>query len=215
MTQNHKILVVDDEADWLGTCRHELEKAGYAVVTAGGGEAAIETLKQGGFDLVLLDITMPGVDGYKVMEYINDNNIRIAMVVHSTTTVFDHVTRAFHLGAFDYVKKPVDFDNLRHVLNNALRKQELEKSLYYLRKQLERSERLHRFMIESSPDIIFIVDRKGNFAFVNDRAQDLLNYKKDELIGAHYSTIVDPEFIDRASHCFNERRSGPRATRDA
>ena len=48
MTQNHKILVVDDEADWLGTCRHELEKAGYAVVTAGGGEAAIETLKQGG-----------------------------------------------------------------------------------------------------------------------------------------------------------------------
>jgi len=215
MTQNYQILVVDDDPDWLGTSRLELEKAGYAVVTAGSGEAAIEALKQGGFDLVLLDITMPGVDGYQVMEYINDNNIRIAMVVHSTTTDFDHVTRAFHLGAFDYVRKPVAFDKLRHVLNNALRKQELEKSLYSLRKQLERSERLHRFMIESSPDIIFIVDRKGNFAFVNDRAQDLLNYKKDELIGAHYSTIVDPEYIDRASHCFNERRSGPRATRDA
>ena len=158
---------------------------------------------------------MPEVDGPQVMEFINEKNINVAIVVLSGETSFDQVTSAFQLGAFDYIKKPFEFDELQHTLRNAIRKSELEKSLFSLRKQLERSERLYRFMIESSPDIIFIVDKNSHFAYVNDRAEDLLNYKKDELIGTHYSTIIDPEYLERASHCFNERRAGPRATRDA
>jgi len=158
---------------------------------------------------------MPEVDGPQVMEFINEKNINVAIVVLSGETSFDQVTSAFQLGAFDYIKKSFEFDELQHTLRNAIRKSELEKSLFSLRKQLERSERLYRFMIESSPDIIFIVDKNSHFAYVNDRAEDLLNYKKDELIGTHYSTIIDPEYLERASHCFNERRAGPRATRDA
>jgi len=215
MANNHNILLVDDDPGFLDSNRTLLEEAGFTVTIAKGGEEAIVQLEAGNFDLVLLDINMPQIGGHEVMEYINDNNIRIAVVVISTETDFDSVTRAFHLGAFDYLRKPCDFSELHNTLNNALRKLELDKSLLALRKQLERSERLHRFMIESSPDIIFIVDKNGYFAFVNDRAQDLLNYKKNELIGAHYSTIIDPEYVEKASHCFNERRSGPRATRDA
>jgi len=215
MANNHNILLVDDDPGFLDSNRILLEEAGFTVTIAKGGEEAIVQLEAGNFDLVLLDINMPQIGGHEVMEYINDNNIRIAVVVISTETDFDSVTRAFHLGAFDYLRKPCDFSELHNTLNNALRKLELDKSLLALRKQLERSERLHRFMIESSPDIIFIVDKNGYFAFVNDRAQDLLNYKKNELIGAHYSTIIDPEYVEKASHCFNERRSGPRATRDA
>lgn len=215
MVSDHKILLVDDEPAMLASSRELLESAQYDVDTAAGGREAMEKLQAEKFDLVLLDMNMPDVDGHQVMAFINDNHIQVAVVVLSGETGFDSVTRAFHLGAFDYIKKPFEFDELRHTLNNAIRKLELEKSLYSLRKQLERSERLHRFMIESSPDIIFIVDKNGHFAFVNDRAEDLLNYRKDELIGAHYSTIVDPEYVERASHCFNERRSGSRATRDA
>ena len=164
--------------------------------------------------MVLLDMNMPEVNGHQVMEFINDKLIKVAVVVLSGEVDFDSITRAFQLGAFDYIKKPYEFDELQHTLRNALRKQELEKSLFLLRKQLERSERLHRFMIESSPDIIFIVDKNGNFAFVNDRAEELLNYKKDELISAHFATIVEPDYVERATHCFHERRTGPRATKD-
>lgn len=215
MANDYKILLVDDEPGILASSKALLESVRYEVDVAEGGKAAILKLQEKEFDLMLLDMNMPGVNGHQVMEFINEKQINIAVVVLSGETDFDSVTRAFQLGAFDYIKKPFEFDELQHTLRNAIRKQELEKGLYSLRKQLERSERLHRFMIESSPDIIFIVDKNGNFAFVNDRAQDLLNYKKDELIGAHYSTIVDPEYVERASHCFNERRSGPRATRDA
>lgn len=215
MASKHNILVVDDAPDMLESSRAVLDAAGYKVATALGGKEAIAALKGEEFDLVLLDMNMPEVNGEQVMQFINDNKIQVAVVILSGETDFEYVTRAFQLGAFDYIKKPFKFDELQYTISHAIRKLELEKSLYTLRKKLERSEHLHRFMIESSPDIIFIVDKVGNFAFVNDRAEDLLSYKKDELIGAHFSTIVDPEYLERASHCFNERRAGSRATKDA
>jgi diguanylate cyclase len=215
MADRHKILVVDDDPDMLKSGKILLETADYDVAVAEGGAQGILRLESEEFDLVLLDMNMPDVDGEQVLKFINDKKINVAVVVLSGETDFDHVTGAFQLGAFDFVKKPYEFDELKVTMKNAIRKLEIEKSLLSLRKKLERSERLHRFMIESSPDIIMIVDKNGNFAFVNDRAEDLLNYKKDELIGEHYSTIVDPEYLERASHCFNERRAGPRATRDS
>jgi len=60
----------------------------------------------------------------------------VAVVVLSGDFDFNSVARAFQLGAFDYIKKPFEFDELQHTLTNALRKQEVEKSLYTLRKQL-------------------------------------------------------------------------------
>ncbi|MDG2176663.1 MAG: EAL domain-containing protein [Gammaproteobacteria bacterium] len=215
MADRHKILMVDDDPDMLKSSKMLLETADYDVAVAEGGAQGILRLESEEFDLVLLDMNMPDVDGEQVLKFINDKKINLAVVVLSGETDFDHVTGAFQLGAFDYVKKPYEFDELKMTLKNAIRKLEIGKSMLSLRKKLERSERLHRFMIESSPDIIIIVDKNGNFAFVNDRAEDLLNYKKDELIGEHYSTIIDPEYLERASHCFNERRAGPRATRDA
>ena len=215
MDSKHKILLVDDEPSMLESSKALLDSVGYDIDTADGGKQAMQKLDARDYDLVLLDMNMPEVNGQQVMEFINERKLKLAVVVVSGETGFDNVTKAFQLGAFDYIKKPYEFDELQHTIKHAIRKLELEKSLYSLRKKLERSERLHRFMIESSPDIIFIVDRNGNFAFVNDRAEDLLNYKKDELIGANFSTIVDPEYLERASHCFNERRAGPRATKDA
>ena len=214
MESTPRILLVDDEPGMLASTKALLEAVDYDVVIAHGGKAAIAMLEIEDFDMVLLDMNMPEVNGHQVMEFINDKLIKVAVVVLSGEVDFDSITRAFQLGAFDYIKKPYEFDELQHTLRNALRKQELEKSLFSLRKQLERSERLHRFMIESSPDIIFIVDKNGNFAFVNDRAEELLNYKKDELISAHFATIVEPDYVERATHCFHERRTGPRATKD-
>ena len=83
-----------------------------------------------------------------------------------------------------------------------------------MRNQLERSERLHRFMIESSPDIIFIVDHDGGFRFCNERAQDLLGYSKEELLGQHFSMLIAPESLDKAVSCFSERRADTRGSKD-
>ena len=69
-------------------------------------------------------------------------------------------------------------------------------------------------MIESSPDIIFIVDHDGGFRFCNERAQDLLGYSKEELLGQHFSMLIAPESLDKAASCFSERRADTRGSKD-
>lgn len=209
------ILLVDDEPNLLRSCEELLETAGFVVTTSNGGKDALSKLSSSAtaFDLMLLDLNMPQIDGLHVMREIKQKSIDICTVVLSGETSFEWVSAAFQLGAFEYICKPYNYDGLVNTINNALQKREMEKSFLKLRKQLERSERLHRFMIESSPDIIFIVDKPGNFVFVNDRTEDLLGYKKDELIGEHYSVVMDPQSIPKAELCFSERRTNSRAAR--
>jgi diguanylate cyclase (GGDEF)-like protein/PAS domain S-box-containing protein len=77
--------------------------------------------------------------------------------------------------------------------------------------QLQQSERMHRFLVEQSPDIIYTLDNEGRFVFINRRAETLLGYEQNELLGKHYSVIVHPEDIAQANYNFNERRIGDRA----
>lgn len=214
MTLNVKILLVDDELELLESGKKLLELSGYSVTTAQSGEQAIAALKAQEFELAILDLNMPGVSGHDVMKFINEEGINTTTIVISGETGFDAVSQAFYLGAFDFLQKPYEFDALINTVQNALDKQELEKSFLSLRKKLERSEKLHRFMVESSPDIIFIVDKQGRFVFANNRAEELLGYSKDELIGEHYSHIVEPSCLEQASYCFVERREGARATKE-
>jgi PAS domain S-box-containing protein len=78
--------------------------------------------------------------------------------------------------------------------------------------RLEHSERLHRFLVEQSPDIIYTLDKNGVFIFVNGRVQALLGYSREELLGKHYSLIVHPDDQEHARFAFNERRIGDRAS---
>jgi len=211
-----RILLVDDEPALLQSCKALLEATDFVVATAPSGDRALHMLEEAprDWDLMLLDLNMPGMDGLEVMHHLENRGIDISVVVLSGESAFHWVSKAFQGGAFDYVRKPFELDDLVNTIRNALKKRELERSFHILRKQLERSERLHRFMIESSPDIIFIVDRDGRFRFINDRAEDLLGYRKDELLGEHYSLIVDPLSLQRAANLFNERRTEQRAARE-
>ena len=67
-------------------------------------------------------------------------------------------------------------------------------------------------LVEQSPDIIYTLDNEGHFVFINRRAETLLGYEQNELIGKHYSVIVHPEDIAHANYTFNERRIGDRAS---
>ncbi len=215
MTQS-RILIVDDEPGMLQSCKALLQSAKFEVTTATGGAQALELLEQtpDDWDLMLLDLNMPHLDGLAVMHELQKRGNDISVVVLSGEPAFHWVSKAYQGGAFDYVRKPFEIDALINTIRNALKKRELEMRFQMLRRQLERSERLHRCMIESSPDIIFIVDKDGIFRFVNDRAEDLLGFRKDELTGQHYSAVADPGSIVKAANCFSERRASLRAGKD-
>lgn len=207
-----RLLVVDDEPRARESLQELLQLSGYEAIIATGGLEAIETLKLQQFDLILLDLNMPDMSGQKVMEFINREKIGVEIIVVSGETTFDHATQALRRGAQDFLRKPYAPDELLRSVSNVLEKRRLLEENRSIQLRLEESESLHRFIVNNSPDVIYLLDQEGKFAFVNERIETLLGFKQDELIGEHFSKLIFEDDLDQASYTFNERRTGDRAT---
>ncbi len=197
-----RILLSDDDPRLLDSLRALLELYDYKVETALGGQNAINMLASNQYDLILLDLKMPNVSGHDVMNYMSTNNINTMTIVVSGETSLDDISKALRHGAYDYLKKPYVPEELTATVNNAVRKKLLENSNTLMQTRLNQSERLHRFIVNNSPDIIFILDNKGHFSFVNSKIEVLLNYPRNQLIGKHISTLVDDEDLEKANYFF-------------
>ena len=208
------ILIVDDDPVVLKSLKDLLALRGVDTDTAIGGQEAIVCLDQKEYDLVLLDLQMPYVNGHDVMRHIKQQDINASVIVVSGETSFEAARDACSQGAYDFLRKPYATDELMITINNALNEIQLEKKNNLMQKQLLESERLHRYLVNTSPDIIYILDPDGHFTFVNDRIGTLLGYDSGELIGKHYSFLVHHRDIDVARYVFNERRVGDRASRN-
>lgn len=197
-----RILLADDDPRMLDSLSKLLTLFDYQVDTALGGENAIKKLTSNKYDLLLLDLKMPHVSGHDVMEHMARHGIKTTTIVVSGETSLDDVSKALRHGAYDYLKKPYVPEELTATVNNAIRKKLLENSNHLMQTRLNRSERLHRFIVNNSPDIIFILDDIGNFSFLNSKIETLLNYPRGELVGKHISSIIDEDEMDKANYFF-------------
>ncbi|MCG6937719.1 MAG: EAL domain-containing protein [Gammaproteobacteria bacterium] len=209
-----KILIVDDDPVALKSLQDLLATRGYNPKTAIGGQEAICQLEQNDYDLVLLDLQMPYVSGHDVMAHIRASNISTSVIVVSGETSFEAAKDACTQGAYDFLCKPYATDELIITVNNALLEKRLQKQNSYMQKQLADSERLHRYIVNTSPDIIYILNQEGIFTFINERIESLLGYTKDEIVGKHYSFLVHHDDMEQAKYVFNERRIGARAAKN-
>ena len=213
-SNEHNILIVDDDAVVLKSLKDLLATRGIATDTAIGGREAIAFLDQKDYDLVLLDLQMPYVNGHDVMRHVRQQNMNASIIVVSGESSFEAARDACSQGAYDFLRKPYATDELMITINNALNEIQLAKENNLMQQQLHESERLHRYLVNTSPDIIYILDQDGHFTFINDRIETLLGYEPRELIGKHYSSLVHKRDIDIARYVFNERRVGKRASRN-
>ena len=215
MSSNEQnILIVDDDPVVLKSLRDLLATRGLAADTAIGGREAIACLDQKDYDLVLLDLQMPYVNGHDVMRHIRQKNMNLSVIVVSGETSFQAARDACSQGAYDFMRKPYATDELIITVKNALNEKRLEKHNKLIQTQLRESERLHRYLVNTSPDIIYILDKDGHFTFINERIETLLGYESRELIGKHYSILVHQSDMEIARYVFNERRVGDRASRN-
>ncbi|QEM67640.1 EAL domain-containing protein [Geobacter sp. FeAm09] len=210
--QTERILIVDDEPRMRSSLRQLLDGPGRDIVECGTGEDAIAILKDQNMGLVLLDIHLPGVSGLDVMEWITDFNAATRVIMVSADADIDSAIRALRSGAVEFIRKPYDLEEMQHKVDNALLRSRLERINTLMTTRLELSERMHRFLVESSPDLIYTLDTDGCFIFVNGRAESLLGYSRGELVGRHYTAIVREEDWDTARYAFTERRRDSRAT---
>ncbi|NOQ88448.1 MAG: response regulator, partial [Gammaproteobacteria bacterium] len=209
-----KILIVDDDPIILKSLKELLAIRGFNTDTAIGGQEAICQLEQNNYDLVLLDLHMPYVNGHDVMAHINSKQIATSVIIVSGETSFEAAKNACTQGAYDFLRKPYATDELIITINNALKEKRLHKQNLFIQQQLTESERLHRYMVNTSPDIIYILDQDGYFTFINDRIESLLGFSKEDIVGKHYSFLVHQDDMQQAKYVFNERRIGKRATKN-
>jgi DNA-binding NtrC family response regulator len=130
-----RILVVDDEYLIRWTLQQNLEKEGYEVLLAETGEEALEKVKEEAPDLALLDIKLPGMDGYEVLEKALKMDDGIIPIMITAYDEVDKVVKAMRLGAFDYITKPFDFSKVRLSIQKALEASQLKREVRHLRRE--------------------------------------------------------------------------------
>jgi two-component system OmpR family response regulator len=120
MAKTRHILVVEDEEHLAIGIKFNLEAEGYCVTTVGDGAGALKELETGSFDLVVLDLMLPGMSGYSVCETLRRRDIDIPVLILSARTLAEDRTRGFNVGADQYLSKPFDLDELLSRVNSLL-----------------------------------------------------------------------------------------------
>jgi DNA-binding NtrC family response regulator len=121
-----RILVVDDEKNILVTLKRALELEGYVVDVAGGGKAALEKLRGVPFDLALLDVKMPDLDGLELLSRLRADGLDVPVVMMSGHGSAETALEATRRGAVDFLEKPIGTEKLLVTVANALRLHRLE-----------------------------------------------------------------------------------------
>jgi two-component system response regulator PilR (NtrC family) len=152
-----RVLVVDDEKSMRDLLAITLEKEGYDVTLADGGEAAVEAIRRDAFDAILTDLRMPKVDGLQVLRSAKDLSPETTVIVITAVASTETAVEAMKLGAYDYVTKPFKLDEVKLIVKNALERKRLRDENLYLRKQLETQYRFEN-IIGKSPRIVEVFD---------------------------------------------------------
>ena len=209
--QKQRILIVDDEPRMRSSLHQLLACEDREILECGTGGDAIALLKSQEMALVLLDIHLPDISGLDLMEWITTFTSTTRVIMVSADANIDSAIRALRGGAVEFVRKPYELEEMQLKVENALHRSRLERINTLMTGRLELSERMHRFLVENSPDLIYTLDANGCFMFINGRVESLLGYSSDELIGCKYTCIVYEEDKKIAHWAFNERRCDNRA----
>jgi diguanylate cyclase (GGDEF)-like protein/PAS domain S-box-containing protein len=186
-----RVLVVDDEPRLLTSLEALLKYKHYQVDTALGGELACQKLEHNHYDIVLLDLNMGDFDGYAVMAYMTEHDINAIAVVVSGETDFDAVRKALQMGASDYVKKPYSPEELFATIDSTLHKKHLRDERDRYQEHVRKSEALYRYIVDRSPDIVFLLSVDGLFNFSNPQMESVLGYSSYELLGTPFNSLLD------------------------
>lgn len=136
-TLQPRILIVDDEAAVRDSLRRWFELEGYAIALAENGAAALHRLQQESFDVALVDLKMPGMDGVALQQRMHEVTPDTAVIIVTAYGTIQSAVEVLKHGAFDYVTKPVDPDELSRLVHRALELRELRLQNARLRQTID------------------------------------------------------------------------------
>jgi len=204
-TTTARILIVDDDASLRRTLPQLLAAPGREFDQASDVAQALHKLAHGRYELLVLDYRLPDGTGLDVLDWLSEHEREEAVVMISGEDAIDAVIGALRRGADDYVRKPYHVAQLQRAVQSALHRTVLERANRAMSERLRASERLHRFLVEHSPDLIFTLDEHGCFSYVNPRIEELLGYQRNHLLHQPFASLVVGEDADRFNAMLEER----------
>ncbi len=187
------ILVVDDEAGVRSALTGVLRDEGYEVEAAPSGEACLTALAQRPYDVILLDVWLPGIDGLTTLSRLRERRVDAEVIIISGHGNIESAVRAIKMGAFDFVEKPLSLEKTVLVVRNALRQRQLEAENRALRAHVDR----RLVMVGESYAIRQLREQIAMAAPTNGRV----------LIYGENGT--GKELVARSVHALSRRRTGP------
>jgi len=188
-----KILVVDDEQSLREVLSIMLKRAGYAVTSVSDGEEAIEQLQKEIFDLVITDLRMPNVDGMEVLRAVKSASPETVVLIITAFATADSAVEAMKQGAYDYLTKPFQVDEVQLIIRNALEKRRLTIENILLKREMA-----------SQSSFAQLVGQSEAMQKVFDVVKKVADSKSNVLICGESGT--GKELVARAIH-YNSARS--------
>ncbi|MCF7803126.1 MAG: sigma-54 dependent transcriptional regulator [Candidatus Marinimicrobia bacterium] len=196
MDDKHTILIVDDELSVRKSLEHWFLEDGFAVETAEDGNEALEHIKEHLFDIYLVDIKMPGMDGITLQKKIKEIHDDALVIIITAYASVDTAVEALKHGAFDYVTKPIDPDDLSHMIRNALKQKQLSEENVRLKEQISELGMGEKIIGES-------VEMQRVFNMIEQVAET------DSTVLVRGESGTGKELIARAIHTQSNRRYFP------
>ncbi|HSL23071.1 MAG TPA: sigma-54 dependent transcriptional regulator [Vicinamibacterales bacterium] len=191
-----RILIVDDEEIVRESLSGWLEKDGFTVATAPDGPTALETLRNGPWSILLVDLKMPGMDGLQVLEAARKLQPEAALVMITAYATVETAVKAIKLGATDYIVKPFDPEELSLMIQRIVSQQAMVRENAILRKALRRD-----FQFQD------IVSRSASMQRALDLARSAAHTSSTILVLGESGT--GKELLARAIHAESDRKGGP------
>jgi two-component system response regulator AtoC len=150
---NEKVLIVDDEKLIRWSVRRQLEDWGYTALEAESGTGGLAQIRTEVPDLILLDVRLPDLSGIEVLREIKQNNLSVPVIMITGDPQLDDIKTAIKLGALDFIKKPLDFDELEVTILNAIDRSKLRTERDSLREEVKKRSGYHE-VIGRSPRMV-------------------------------------------------------------
>ncbi len=201
MDENKKILIVDDEPNLRKTLSDILKVRGYETISIAKGKTAIKSVREEMPVVAIIDLKLEDITGLEVMKGIkglSPNTECIIITGHGTEKA---AIEAINLRAFNYIQKPYDMDQLLATIRRAVEKRDMEV-------RLKESEKKYRELVENTEDLIYVLDGKGNFKFLNRAGESFTGYSRKEIFSKNFLDLVAPESYKEAEEIFKRQLAG-------
>ncbi|MGA8181558.1 MAG: response regulator, partial [Desulfobacterales bacterium] len=185
-----KILVVDDEKVIREGCRDVLSLEGFEVLLAENGEQGLEMIEKVHFDVVLLDLMMPGKSGFDVLSHIKALHPDTSIIVITGYATVEHSIEAMKSGAFDFIPKPFSPDQLRVVVFKAIEHTSALKDISTEKSRI-------RVLINLIANGVMVTDAEKKLVLANAAFMKIMDFKGEDIIGLPFTALVQQEQLQQ------------------